>query len=207
MRNLLIAAALATTAVAIPVIAQNMPTEAPGKADPALVKAGTYSIDPSHAQIGFTVRHFGFNDYFGLFGSPKGTLTLDPANPAKAAVSVEIPLSAIATSSEGLTTHLKKPEFFDVEKFPTATFKSTSVAVSGTSAKIAGTLTIKGVTKPVTLDAQFVGAGTNPFNKKDTIGFSATTKLKRSDFGVSYGIPLVTDEVDLKISVAFEKQA
>jgi len=207
MRKIVIAAALAaTSAVAIPVIAQ-MPTTAPGAKDPSRVTAGTYTVDSNHTQVMWEVNHLGFNDYFGLFGNATGTLTLDPANPSAASVQIEIPINKVATSSDGLTKHLLGADFFDAAKFPTATFKSTSVAVDGDDARITGDLTIKGVTKQVVLDAEFAGAGNGPMNKKPTVGFHATTKVKRSDFGVSYGIPMVPDEVELKISVAFEKSA
>jgi len=101
--------------------------------------------------------------------------------------------------------HLMSPDFFDAAKFPTATFKSKSVAVDGTSADIVGDLTIKGVTKEVTLDASLVGVGANPMSKKETVGFSATTTIKRSDFGLGYAVPVVGDVVELKIVAAFEK--
>jgi polyisoprenoid-binding protein YceI len=203
MRKPLIALGLAAAA-AIPVLAQ-MPTTVPGARDPSRLKAGTYTVDSAHTQVMWRVNHLGFNDYFGIFGDAKGTLTLDPAKPTAATVQIEIPVASVVTSNAELTEHLKKPEFFDAAKFATATFKSTSVAVDGTSAKISGDLTIKGVTKPVVLDAQFSGAGVGPMNKKDTIGFHAETKIKRSDFGISYGVPFVPDEVPLQISVAFEK--
>ena len=203
MRLPLLAAGL-IAAAAIPILAQ-MPTTVPGAKDPSRVKAGTYTVDGAHTQVMWRVNHLGFNDYFGLFGDAKGTLTIDPAKPSAASVQIEIPISSIATNSGGLTDHLKKPEFFDAAKFSTATFKSTSVAVDGAKAKISGDLTIKGVTKPVVLDAEFAGAGAGPMNKKDTLGFHAETKIKRSDFGVSFGIPFVPDEVPLQISVAFEK--
>jgi polyisoprenoid-binding protein YceI len=203
MRKPLIALGLAAAA-AIPVLAQ-MPTTVPGARDPSRLKAGTYTVDSAHTQVMWRVNHLGFNDYFGIFGDAKGTLTLDPAKPTAATVQIEIPVASVVTSNAELTEHLKKPEFFDAAKFATATFKSTSVAVDGTSAKISGDLTIKGVTKPVVLDAQFSGAGVSPMNKKDTIGFHAETKIKRSDFGISYGVPFVPDEVPLQISVAFEK--
>lgn len=97
-----------------------------------------------------------------------------------------------------------KPDFFGPA--PTdAKFVSTSVIAKGTTAKITGNLTLNGVTKPVVLDSRFSGAGANPFNKKATVGFHATTTIKRSDFGVMYGIPVVSDNVKLDISVAFEK--
>jgi polyisoprenoid-binding protein YceI len=203
MRLALTALALATAAV--PVIAQ-MPTTPPGAPDPARVKAGTYAVDSHHTQILFQVNHLGFNSYYGIFGGGTGSLTLDPAKPATASVSIEIPINLMVTTSNELNTHLKTPDFFDAAKFPTATFKSTSVAVDGAKAKITGNLTLKGVTKPVVLDAWFTGAGLGPMNKAETVGFEATTTVKRSDFGISYGVPLVSDEVPLKITVAFEKK-
>ncbi|WP_380878634.1 polyisoprenoid-binding protein [Sphingomonas sp. DBB INV C78] len=207
MRKIVIAVALAaTTAVAIPVIAQQ-PTTQPGAKDPSRVKAGTYTVDSAHTQVLWEVNHLGFNDYFGLFGDAKGKLTIDPAKPSAASVEIEIPINSVATSSAGLTKHLLGTDFFDAAKFPTATFKSTSVVVDGNDAKITGDLTIKGVTKQVVLDAEFQGAGLFAMTKKDTVGFEAETKIKRSDFGVSYGIPMVPDVVELKISVAFEKPA
>jgi len=189
----------------VPALAQ-APTTRPGAPEASRVKAGTYTVDSGHTQVLFTVDHLGFSTYWGIFGGATGTLTLDPAKPTAATVSIEIPLSGVVTTSDRLNTHLKAPDFFDAAKFPTATFKSTAVAVSGTSAKISGNLTIKGVTKPVVLDAKFHGAGASPMSKAETIGFDATTTVKRSDFGVSYGLPMVSDEVPLKITVAFEKK-
>jgi polyisoprenoid-binding protein YceI len=97
-------------------------------------------------------------------------------------------------------------DFFDAANHANATFVSTKVTPSGTSAKIEGNLTLRGVTKPVVLDAKFYGAGANPMSKVATVGFEATTSIKRSDFGVAYGIPMVSDQVDLKITAAFERQ-
>jgi polyisoprenoid-binding protein YceI len=200
--------------VAVPLFAQNLPQTIPGTLDLSRVSAGNYAVESTHAQIQWTVNHFGFNDYFGIFGSPTGTLTLDPAKPNEAKVSIDIPISELATSRAKLTEHMlrpgkdgKAPDFFDVANHPMAKFVSTSVVAKGKEAKINGTLTFNGVTKPVTLDAKFTGAGDNPFNKKPTIGFEASTTIKRSDWGMTYGLPLVTDAVRLKISVAFEKTA
>ena len=195
---------------AVPLIAQSVP-QVPGTMDVARVTAGTYNTDPGHTLIGWRVRHFGFNDYFGIFGDATGTLTIDPANPNAAKVDITIPVSKVTTASSGLTGHLLragkdggKPDFFGPAPAD-AKFVSTSVSSSGTAAKITGNLTLNGVTKPVVLDTRFSGAGNNPFNKKATVGFHATTTIKRSEFGVAYGIPVVSDEVKLDISVAFEK--
>jgi polyisoprenoid-binding protein YceI len=200
--------------IAVPLIAQGVPQTVPGAVDISRVSAGSYTVESTHAQIHWTVNHFGFNDYFGIFGSPTGTLTLDPAKLNAAKVSIDIPISELATSRAKLTEHMlrpgaddKAPDFFDVAKHPMAKFVSTSVVAKGKEAKIIGTLTFNGVTKPVTLNAKFMGAGINPFNKKPTVGFEASTTINRSDWGMTYGIPIVTDAVRLKISVAFEKSA
>ncbi len=212
MRLLLLAAALVVPAgIAI----AQMPTEAPGTDDPSRVTAGSYKTDPRHTQVGFEVMHFGFNPYFGLFGDVTGTLELDPKNVAAAKVDVTIPVSSVITSSAGLTEHLLragkdggKPDFFGPAPAP-ARFVSTSVQVDPKDPKaamITGNLTLNGVTKAVTLEAEFTGAGINPFNKKESVGFEAEGEIKRSDFGIMGGIPLVSDAVEIEISVAFEKQ-
>lgn len=202
MKKLMLALPLIAAA---PLIAQGAP-QAPGAVDPARVKAGTYKIDNHHAQIAWTVNHFGFNDYYGIFGQPTGTLVIDPKKPDQAKVSVTIPIAEVATSRPELNKHLMSGEFFNATKFPTATFISTKVEVSGSEARITGNLTMLGVTKPVTLAAKFAGAGTNPMSSKSTIGFHATGTIKRSEWGMTKFIPFVGDEVGLRISVAFERE-
>lgn len=192
-------------AFAVPLLAQQAPPKIPGSADPAAVTAGVYSVDGSHSQINWQVNHFGFNDYFGLFGDIAGKLSIDPANVSAAKVDVEIPIGSLATSSSGLNNHLKAADFFNAEKFPTARFVSTSVTANGTAAVIKGDLTMLGVTKPVELKASFGGVGTNPISKKETIGFQAETTINRSDWGMTRYVPLVGDKVTLRISAAFEK--
>lgn len=183
------------------------PPTVPGTPDPSRVTAGIYATDPSHTLVGWKVSHFGFNDYFGQFGDVRGTLTLDPANPSRSVVDITVPVSGLATASSGLTAHMQRADFFDMANHPEVRFVSTAVEANGDRAVIAGNLTIRGVTRPVILSARFSGAGTNPYNRKDTVGFHATTTIKRSDFGMTYGVPLVSDDVELTISVAFEKQA
>jgi polyisoprenoid-binding protein YceI len=200
MRRALLGIALAL-AVA-PAVAQ-----IPGAADVTRVKAGTYKMDPNHSQIAWTINHFGFSLYHGLFGEPTGTLTLDPANPGGASVNVTIPIDKVVTTSSQLNDHLRTADFFDAKKFPTATFVSSRVVPQGQRARIEGNLTIRGVTKPVVLDAQFTGAGDNPMSKAATIGFQATTSIKRSDFGIVQYVPALGDQVDLVITAAFERQS
>jgi polyisoprenoid-binding protein YceI len=219
MNRFAFAAAAAATLVAVTagiaaapaLFAQGSP-EVPGAADPARVTAGTYMADPAHSLIVFEVNHFGFNDYYGIFGDVAGTLEIDPANLDAAKVDVTIPVASVTTASKALTDHLLRagkdgaaPDFFGPAP-AAARFVSTAVKAEGMTAMITGDLTLNGVTKPVTLEAEFTGAGANPFNSKATVGFEAETTIKRSDFGVNYGIPFVSDEVELDISVAFEKQ-
>ncbi|MFO6447194.1 YceI family protein [Erythrobacter sp. NE805] len=222
MNRFAFAAAAALTVLAVTggiaaapaIFAQGAAPQAPGAKDPARVTAGTYTADSAHSLIAFEVNHFGFNDYYGIFGDVAGTLVLDPAQPEAAKVEVTIPVASVTTASKGLTDHLLragkdggKPDFFGPAPAP-ARFVSTAVKLDPkdrTRAIITGDLTLNGVTKPVTFEAEFTGAGANPFNKKETVGFEAETSIKRSDFGVSYGIPFVSDEVELDISVAFEK--
>ncbi|MEE4199193.1 YceI family protein [Erythrobacter sp.] len=216
LRNLALAAAAAGTlvtgsiALAPALFAQAAP-EVPGAPDPERITGGTYMADPAHSLVEFEVNHFGFNEYFGIFGDVEGTLMLDPADPASAKVDVTIPIASVTTASKGLTDHLLRPakdggspDFFGPEPAP-ARFVSTAVTVDGMTAEITGDLTINGITNEVTLEAEFTGAGINPMNKKETVGFEAETTIMRSDFNVNYGIPLVSDEVELEISVAFEK--
>jgi polyisoprenoid-binding protein YceI len=201
MRNALLVLALIAAA---PAVAQ-APAK-PGAADAARVQAGTYEVDPNHTQVFWSVDHMGFSVLEGGFGSPKGTLTLDPKNPAAAKLSLTFPMTAITTTSAMFKEHLSSANWFDVAKYPEATFVSTSVAANGTNAQVTGNLTIKGVTKPVTLQVRFYGAGANPMSKAATVGFAATGTLKRSDFGVGGAVPIVDDEVKLTINAAFEKK-
>jgi polyisoprenoid-binding protein YceI len=206
MRKLLtVFAVAASLAVISPLVAQNAAPELPGLKDVGRVAAGAYQTDPAHSLVGFRVNHFGFNDYFGIFGDVAGTLNIDPANPNAAKVDITVPMAGITTANARLTGHLNAPEFFDSAKFPAARFVSTKVTTDGTKASIEGNLTIRDVTKPVTLAAEFTGAGTNAMSKKQTVGFQATTTIKRSDFGMTIAIPVVSDEVRLDITVAFEK--
>ncbi|QGP80695.1 YceI family protein [Sphingobium sp. CAP-1] len=205
-RFLIPAAALIAIAGGTALVAQ-MPSAPPGSKDTAKVTGGAYTVDGGHTQVVFAWDHMGFSNNAGTIAGPTGTLTLDKANPAASKVSVEFAVANLRTGVAKLDEHLMKPDFFDNAKFPTATFVSTSVKPDGaTGATISGNLTIKGVTKPVTLDAELYGAGVQPMSKKENVGFVATTTIKRSDFGMGYAVPIVSDAVELKIIAAFEKQ-
>jgi polyisoprenoid-binding protein YceI len=203
----------ATLAIATPLVAQQA-MQTPGQKNPALVTAGSYTADPGHTLVEWTVDHLGFTPYFGIFGDVTGTLTIDPKNLSAAKVDMTIPVSKVTTASAGLTSHLLrapqeaggKADFFGAAPAD-ARFVSTKVVASGQTAKVTGNLTLNGVTKPVTLDVSFYGAGKAPeqMGGKEGIGFEAKGVIKRSDFGVGYGIPMVSDEVKLKIAAGFNK--
>ncbi|NJC33232.1 polyisoprenoid-binding protein YceI [Sphingomonas jejuensis] len=178
----------------------------PRPVDTSSIRAGSYTLDGAHTQVLFRVEHFGFNSYWGLFGQgSSGTLTLDPAQPGRAQVSITIPIAQVQTTSPQLNQHLQTADFFDAATHPTATFRSTSVQVQGQRARIAGNLTLRGQTRPVVLDARLSGAGANPMNQKATVGFEATAVVKRSEFGINYAVPGVSDDVELRITAAFER--
>lgn len=213
MRRIAPFAAVLLAVAAVPVVIAQAPSGAPGAPDKSRVTAGTYAADAGHTMVVWEVDHLGFSKYTGIFGDVTGTLVLDPKNPAASKVDVTIPVSKVTTASAGLTSHLLragkdggKPDFFGAAPAD-AKFVSTSVVVDsdGNEAKVAGNLTLNGVTKPVTLDVDFHGAGVG-MNKKETVGFQAETTIKRSDFGITMGIPYVSDAVELEIHAAFEKQ-
>jgi polyisoprenoid-binding protein YceI len=187
---------------------------APGTRNPAAATGGTYNVDPGHTLVTWTLDHLGFSPYTGIFGEVTGTLTLDPKNLNAAKVDVTIPVSKVTTASAGLTQHLLrpgkdggKPDFFGANAAD-ARFVSTRVVANGQKARVTGNLTLNGVTRPVTLDAAFYGAGKAPpqMGGKENIGFTGTTTIKRSEFGLGFGVPMVGDEVKLDITAAFQKQ-
>ena len=197
--------------IATPLVAQQMAK--PGSKSTAAITGGTYTVDAGHTLVGWRVDHLGFNDYFGIFGDATGTLVLDPKKPNSAKVDITIPVSKVTTASAGLTEHLLragkdggKPDFFGAASTD-AKFVSTSVVATGMKAKITGSLTLNGVTKPVILNVEFSGAGKAPamMSGKENIGFHAKTTILRSQFGLAYGIPVVSDAVALDITVAFQK--
>ncbi len=189
--------ALALTAAA--------PASAQMVTNPAQVQAGGYVLDSDHGKITWSVNHFGFSTYVGQFATVKATMKLDPNNLSATVLEATIDTNSIGTLNAALDKHLKSPDFLDTAKFPTATFKATKVTRTGDkTADIAGDLTLRGVTKPVVVQATFNQAGVNPLDKKYQLGFAGTAKIKRSDFGVSAYVPAVGDEVTLTLEAEFK---
>ena len=167
----------------------------------SVAKPVEYKIDPTHTETVFTWDHFGFSTPSGNFSDIQGTIKVDNEKPANSAVNVTIPLSSINTNVEALDEHLLKPDFFDAEKYPNITFKSTKVQPNGKNKyKITGDLTIKNVTKPVVLDAVLNKQAEHPMTKAQSIGFNATTSFDRSAFGVGAYVPNVGDKITVNIT-------
>jgi len=163
------------------------------------VAADTYKLDSMHTAVTWHINHFGFSNPSGKFMNVDGTLTLDEKNPAASSVNVTIPIATIDSGIPKLDEHLKTKDFFDVATFPTATFVSDKVEITGKDTAIVhGTLTLHGVSKPVALTVKLNQMGPNMM-KKPTAGFSATATIKRSDFGMTAYLPALGDEINLDI--------
>ena len=170
-------------------------------------KPGSYKVESYHTQVGFSISHFGFTNYSGLFSGATGSLQLDPTKLGTSKLDISIPVDSVTTTVSKLTDELKGDQWFDTAKFPKATFVSTQVVPTAEGATVTGNFTLHGITKPVVLHVRFIGAGVNPIDKAYTVGFEATGTIKRSDFGVKTYLPGIGDEVKLSIAGAFEQQA
>ena len=163
--------------------------------------ADDFNIDPAHTYASFAINHLGFSTMRGKFNQQTGTMKYDPASKT-AQVSIEIDAASIDTGHEKRDEHLRSPDFLNAVEFPTITFESTEAAWNGDRlASVTGNLTILGVSKPVTLQIESINCGSHPFNNKYTCGFDATGSIKRSDFGVNYGIPNIGEVMELQIEV------
>jgi polyisoprenoid-binding protein YceI len=149
-----------------------------------------YTIDPVHSHVGFSVRHLMIATVRGRFTRYEGTANLDASDFTKSTFTGEIDATSIDTGNEQRDGHLKSPDFFDVAQFPKITFKSTSVAKLGDHFTVTGDLTMRGVTKSITLEVEYAGVVTNPRTGAKPAGFSARGELNRKDFGISFNVPM-----------------
>jgi polyisoprenoid-binding protein YceI len=178
----------------------------------AVASNTSWQVDPAHTTVGFSAKHMMFTTVRGGFRGVAGTIVLDEANPAASSVDVTIDAGSINSGVEQRDGHLKSPDFLNVEEHPTITFKSTSVEPKGADrARVVGELTILGVTRPVVLETELVGKGTNPWGK-EVVGFEAKTTINRKDFGLTYNVALeaggllLSDEVKIELDVQAVKQ-
>ena len=178
-------------------------------AAPALAAPLTYTIDQSHAQIIFSYNHVGYSTGYGMFSGFGGEVVYDAENPAASTVAVTFPVRSMLTGWEARFEHFMSPDFFDAAEDEAVSFTSTAIEVTGeTTGKITGDLTLNGVTKPVVLETTLNKSEPYPlppFEGKPALGFTATTTVLRSDFGLGAYVPFISDEVQIQIS--FEAMA
>ncbi|MFF3261624.1 YceI family protein [Streptomyces sp. NPDC002932] len=182
--------------------------------DPALAAlTGDYTIDPSHSSIGFTVRHAMVTNVRGSFGEHEGSLKLDGSNPAGSAVSIDVRIASVDTGIADRDGHLVSGDFFDAEKFPLMTFRSTSAEqLGGDKYRVTGDLTIKDVTRPLAIDLEFNGSATDVYGN-ERVGFEGGTEILRSDWGLTWNAALetggvmVSDKVKLNFDISAIKAA
>ena len=175
----------------------------------AMAQTSAWATDPAHSEVDFSIRHGGVSNVHGRIGGVTGTLVYNEADVTKSTVTVTIDVSTIDTGEPARDAHLKTDTFFDVAKFPTATFTSSSVVKNGNRLTVNGNLTLHGVTLPVVLDAE--GPSTPVEGARDHkphSGFSATTTLSRTAYGIGTSFPAVVagDEVKLTIEIEIVKQ-
>jgi len=172
--------------------------------------AATYTLEPDYTQGVFRWNHLGFSFPSAQFAQGQGTLDFDEAYPARASVSVTIPLSSLYTGVPALDDHMRSADFFDAAQYPTVTFKSRQVekSMGHNQYRVMGDLTLHGVTKPVTLEVTLIKIGTNPRTHLPTVGFSGTAKVSRSQFGLGKFVPQVADDIYITIAAqGVESQA
>lgn len=166
---------------------------------------GTYVLDPTHSEIAFITRHAGVTRVRGLFSEYTSEITVDTDTPASNKATATIEVKSISTGNQDRDMHLLNKDFFEQETYPTITFESTEIPFTGQDEfEVTGNLTIKGITKPVTLQVEFLGTAEDPFGNT-RIGFSARTKVNRKDFGVDFNVPLraggflVSEEIRVEV--------
>jgi polyisoprenoid-binding protein YceI len=175
--------------------------------------ATTWAIDPSHSEVGFAVKHMMVSSTKGRFAEFGGAIVLDEADVTRSRVDVEIAVASINTRDEKRDAHLRSADFFDADAFPTITFRSTRVEPAGPDRlRVLGDLTIRGVTRPVVLNVEVNGRNHTPWGG-EVIGYEASTKISRKDFGLTWNVALETggvvvgDEVKISLDVEAGKQA
>jgi polyisoprenoid-binding protein YceI len=170
---------------------------------------GTWNLDPSHTRIGFTVRHAMVTKVRGQFTDVEGVAVLDAADPSASTASVTIKVPSITTGNDGRDEHLRTGDFFDVERYPSITFRSTGVGQTGTDTfELVGDLTIKDVTRSVAIDFELVGVSQDPFGNTRA-GFEGKVVVNRKDFGLEYNAALETGGVLIgeKVTLEFDVSA
>ena len=170
----------------------------------AMAQTSTWKNDPAHSEVDFSIKHLGISNVHGRLGKVDTTITLDDKDITKSTVNATIDITGVDTGQAPRDNHLKSDSFFDVAKYATATFASTSVARGGSGLLVSGDLTLHGVTKPVVLDVTGPTAPVTGMDKKQHVGFEATTTLHRSDFGIGATFPAAVVGEDVQITIELD---
>jgi len=172
-----------------------------GAARPAQA-ADTYQLDSQHSYVLFKTKHLGIGWSFGVFHQVEGSYVLDPAAPAKSSFDLKVGAESVVTGVEKRDQHLRSPDFLNAKEFPWITFRTTAVAKTATGYSLTGDFTLHGVTKPLTVAIEQTGEGDDPWGNRRT-AFLAVFTIKRSEFGMTWGIDnnVVSDEIELTVSV------
>jgi polyisoprenoid-binding protein YceI len=167
----------------------------------ASAESVAYKIDPNHTVVLATWNHFGYSNPSANFGQASGTIVYDAAAPERSSVEVTLPMSGLDTFVPKLDEHLKSADFFDAAKYPAATFRSTAVKALGDGRlEVTGNLDLHGTSKPVVLDVKLNKSEPHPMGKAPAIGFDASTTIRRTEFGIDKYVPMVSDEIALRIT-------
>ena len=167
--------------------------------------AGTYEIDPVHSAAVFAVQHFGAGYVYGMLPKVTGKYVLE-GDLDKGSVQIEIDTQSVFTADKKRDDHLKSPDFFNAKQFPKIEFKSRQIKAAESKIEVSGDLTLHGVTKPLTLELEYTGSGTNPMSKASLTGFRGTASIKRSDFDMKTMIGPAGDKIDLIVAIEGIKQ-
>ena len=171
------------------------------------LEKGSYKLDPSHVAVLFKINHMGLSTFVGRFNKVDASLEFDPMNIAAAKLSAVIDIASVDVNNADLEETLRGSSWFDAEKYPQAFFKTTSVKViDENTAEFSGDLNLHGVTAPISLKIHFNGGGNNMLTGSYTLGFSATSSINRSTFGMDYLVPAIADQVDLEVFAEFQQQ-
>jgi polyisoprenoid-binding protein YceI len=196
-RGTLLTIALVAAAVGLGALAE--PQTRPDRREVAT--GARYQVDPVHSTVIFKIKHLGVSYFYGRFNGPTASFSFDPDDPAASSFEIVLKAENVDTGAKGRDDHLKSPDFFNAKQFPRISFKSTRVRGSRDKLRVTGDLSMHGVTRPITLDMQYVGTGTHPRSGKKIAGFDASFTLKRSDFEIDYMLQGLGDEVTLMVGL------